>query len=107
MRLIKRWSLDRQVNAQQSPRGVLNDIVEIFELHDTDNPTNTRKFEDDIEALQSREICGRTDKSIGPATSLFYQTQRTDPSSVKAESLEIKVISSSPAVEAINLSNGS
>ena len=35
---MKRWSLDRQVNAQQSPRGVFYNVVEIFHLHNVDQP---------------------------------------------------------------------
>ncbi|MEP5759417.1 MAG: hypothetical protein ABJ327_08995 [Litoreibacter sp.] len=36
---MKRWSLDWQENAQQSPRGVLNYGIEIFHLQDVDQPT--------------------------------------------------------------------
>ncbi len=36
---------------------LLNDIVEVFGLNDTDDPTNSREFEDNIEALQIIQIC--------------------------------------------------
>ena len=34
--LRKLWSFDRQMNAQQSSRGVLNDVVQIFYLQNLD-----------------------------------------------------------------------
>ena len=48
----KHWACD----ALDKTMVLLNDIVEIFGLYDADSPTNTRKFEDDIEALQTRKI---------------------------------------------------
>ncbi len=35
---------------------LLNDIVEVLGLNDTDDPTNSCEFEDDIETLQAGQI---------------------------------------------------
>ena len=44
------------MNAQQSPRGVLNDVVEIFRLNNADDPANPRELEDDVDTLQTSKI---------------------------------------------------
>ena len=34
--------------AQQSPRGVLDDVVEVFGLHNVDDPASSREFKNDV-----------------------------------------------------------
>ena len=43
-------------NSFDEPVVLFNDVVEIFRLHNADDPTNPRELEDDVDTLQSSKI---------------------------------------------------
>ena len=67
-------------NSFDEPKVLFNDVVEIYRLHNADDPTNRRELEDDVDTLQSSKISATfvDDNALGDTCLLYTSPSPRD-----------------------------